>query len=152
MPRFVQEGTAGFGEHRGQTHLLRPSYNLSKRQDPKPGKKANGKPPVMRHGTSHFNKTVSIYPEGRFPCVCRCSQPLRRTNSVCGSFSLSVDTTIEQHLPGCPATQVRSDTDRRKKTSLTYFGLQYLLNSAIQLSFMVRSGAGGWIVGSNFTY
>lgn len=114
--------------------------------------RSNGTPPVMRRRTSHFSKTVSMYTGGRFSCLCRRSQPLQRRNAVWGSFSFSLDTTIEQHLPGCPATQVIPVKYRRQKVSLTYVGLQSLLHSAIQLSFMVRSGAGGWSLGSNFTY
>lgn len=107
---------------------------------------------VMHHGTSQLNRTVSMYTGGRFSCLCRRNQQLQRKNAVWGSFSLSLETTIEQHLPGCPATQMIAVTDRRQKISLTYAGLQSLLNLAIQLSFMVRSGAGGWSFGSTFTY
>ncbi|SPJ91981.1 uncharacterized protein FTOL_13635 [Fusarium torulosum] len=116
------------------------------------GHRPNGTPPVMHHGTSQLSRTVSMYTGGRFSCLCRRSQQLQRKNAVWGSFSLSRETTTEQHLPGCPATQIIPVTDRRQKVSLTYVGLQYLLNSAIQLSFMVRSGAGGWSFGSTFTY
>ncbi|EJP69640.1 uncharacterized protein BBA_01605 [Beauveria bassiana ARSEF 2860] len=114
--------------------------------------RSDATPPVMRRRTSQFSKTVSIYTGGRFSCFCRCSQPIQRKSVVWSSFSLSLETAIEQHLPGCPATQAIPVTDRRQKISLTYVGFQSLLNLAIQLSFMVRSGAGGWSLGSNFTY
>ncbi|OAA44723.1 Ankyrin repeat-containing domain protein [Beauveria brongniartii RCEF 3172] len=114
--------------------------------------RSNGTPPVMRRRTSQFSRTVSMYTGGRFSCFCRRSQQLQRKNAVWGSFSLSLETTTEKHLPGCPATQVIPVRDQRQKISLTYVGLQSMLNLAIQLSFMVRSGAGGWSLGSNFTY
>ncbi|KAK8149225.1 hypothetical protein G3M48_007755 [Beauveria asiatica] len=112
----------------------------------------SGTPPVIHHGTSQFSRTVSMYTGGRFSCLCRRIQQLQRKNAVWGSFSLSLETTIEKHLPGCPATQVIPVRDQRQKVSLTYVGLQSMLNLAIRLSFMVRSGAGGWSLGSNFTY
>ncbi|KAM3451214.1 hypothetical protein MY3296_005470 [Beauveria thailandica] len=114
--------------------------------------RSNGTPPVMRRRTSQFSRTVSMYTGGRFSCLCRRIQQLQRKNAVWGSFSLSLETTIEKHLPGCPATQVIPVRDQRQKISLTYVGLQSMLNLAIQLSFMVRSGAGGWSLGSNFIY
>ncbi|KAF4432636.1 Ankyrin repeat-containing domain [Fusarium acutatum] len=69
-----------------------------------------------------------------------------------GSLRFSYETTIEQHAPGCTATEAISEIDKSNKFALTYIGLRYFLNSAIQLSFSIRSGAGGWSLGPNFTY
>jgi hypothetical protein len=64
---------------------------------------------------------------------------------------MSVETTTEKHLPGCPAAQIVLDTNQSRKISFTYTGLRTLLNSAVQLSFMIPSGAGGWSLSSNIT-
>ena len=113
---------------------------------------SNGTLSAMHHGETQVSSAVSTYTGGRFSCLCRHRRHLQRKNAVWGSLSLSLETAIEQHLPWCPATQIISDTDRSRKISLTYDGLGCLLNLAIQLSFMFRSGAGGWSLGSNFTY
>ncbi|KAF5677091.1 ankyrin repeat-containing protein [Fusarium circinatum] len=73
-------------------------------------------------------------------------------NAAWGPLRFSHETKIERHTPGCPATEAIKEIDRSSKFALTYVGLRSLLNSAIQLSFSVRSGAGGWSLGPNFTY
>jgi hypothetical protein len=57
----------------------------------------------------------------------------------------------QQHLPGCPAAQLPVN-DQIQKFGLTYTGLRRLLNSAVHLSFSIRSGAGGWSLAPTFTY
>ncbi|VUC33350.1 unnamed protein product [Clonostachys rosea] len=114
--------------------------------------KSNQALPGMNNGTAHTGSRVSTYPGGRFSCLCRNKQRLQRKNTVWGSVNISVETTSEEHLPGCPATQILLDTNESRKVSLTYTGLRSLLSSAIEISFMMPSGAGGWSLSSNFTY
>ncbi|KAF5713071.1 ankyrin repeat-containing protein [Fusarium mundagurra] len=95
---------------------------------------------------------VSSYTGGRFACLCRHRRHVQRWNAALGSLALSHETTAERHLPACPAAQTISEPDRSKKVALTYTGLRYLLNSAIQLSFTIGSGAGGLSFSPNFTY
>ncbi|KAF4946472.1 hypothetical protein FGADI_11110 [Fusarium gaditjirri] len=95
---------------------------------------------------------ATTYNGSRFMCLCRHRRHLQYKSTGWGSLSFSHETITEQHLPGCPATKGIFETDRSSRFALTYFGLRSLLNSAIQISFTIRSGAGGWSFGPNFTY
>lgn len=108
--------------------------------------------PATRRGAAQSSNDVSTYTGGRFSCLCRHRRRFRRRIVVRGSLTLSFETTNEQHLPGCPATQVIAATDRSQKFSLTYTGLRHALNAAIQLSFAMPWGAGAWSLTPNFTY
>ncbi|TVY69840.1 hypothetical protein Focb16_v001981 [Fusarium oxysporum f. sp. cubense] len=113
---------------------------------------SKGKISVPHESAAKVRTALSRYSGGRFACLCRHRRHRQRKNASWGSLSLSHETTTEQHAPGCPATQAISEPDRTQKFALTYVGLRALLNSAIQFSFTIRSGAGGWSLGPNFTY
>ncbi|KAI3574497.1 hypothetical protein IWW34DRAFT_705998 [Fusarium oxysporum f. sp. albedinis] len=113
---------------------------------------SKGKISVPHESAAKVRTALSGYSGGRFACLCRHRQHLQRKNASWGSLSFSHETTTEQHAPGCPATQAISERDRTQKFALTYVGLRALLNSALQFSFTIRSGAGGWSLGPNFTY
>lgn len=106
----------------------------------------------MNRDATNFGNTVSTYVERRSLCLCRPRRRLQRKNLVWSSLALSLETAAEQHLPGCPASQIIISTDRSHKICLTYVGLRRILNSAVQLSFAISSGAGGWSLSPNFTY
>jgi hypothetical protein len=84
-------------------------------------------------------------------CTCRSRRSLQRRSLAWASLILSHETAFVQHLPGCPAAQLPV-SDQTRKLGLTYTGLRRLLNSAVQLSFSIRSGAGGWSLSPTFTY
>ncbi|KAK7227351.1 hypothetical protein V2G26_015354 [Clonostachys chloroleuca] len=113
--------------------------------------KPNQTPSTMNQGPAQTSSMVPRYPGGRFSCLCRHLQHLERKNSVWGTINVSVETITENHLPGCPAAQIVLDTNQSRKIRFTYTGLRNLLNSAVQLSFMIPSGAGGWSLSSNIT-
>lgn len=96
--------------------------------------------------------TASTYPRGRFACLCSHRQRLRRKQVVFGSLVFSHETVTEEHLPQCPANQILASRDRREKIGLTYTGLRRLLNSAVQFTFAMPSGGGGWSLSPSFTY
>ncbi|KAF5254430.1 hypothetical protein FANTH_688 [Fusarium anthophilum] len=102
--------------------------------------------------TTEIRRAVTRYSGGRFSCICHRRRHFQRKNAAWGPLRFSHETKIERHTPGCPATEAITEIDRSSKFALTYVGLRSLLNSAIQLSFSVRSGAGGWSFGPNFTY
>lgn len=108
--------------------------------------------PSINHHATRFSDAVSIYTGGSFSCLCRHRRRLRTKNVVWGSFVLSSEVTTEQHLPGCPATQVMIGTDGSQKVGVTYTGLRRLLKSAVQLSFEMSWGAGAWSLSPSFTY
>ncbi|EXK81754.1 hypothetical protein FOQG_13826 [Fusarium oxysporum f. sp. raphani 54005] len=114
--------------------------------------RSKGKLSLPDESAAKVRTTLSSYAGGRFTCLCRHRRHRQRKNASWGSLSLSHETITEQHAPGCPATQAISEPDRTQKFALTYVGLRALLNSAIQFSFTIRSGAGGWSLGPNFTY
>ncbi|KAK2758044.1 hypothetical protein FQN54_004450 [Arachnomyces sp. PD_36] len=93
-----------------------------------------------------------MYFGGRFSCLCRHRRRLQRKNLAWGFFTASLETATEEHLPGCRAADAITNTDRSRKISLTYTGFRRLLNSAIQLSFAIPSGAGAWSLAPNLTY
>ncbi|RKL36650.1 hypothetical protein BFJ72_g8199 [Fusarium proliferatum] len=110
------------------------------------------KPPVPHETAARVSIGMSRYSGGRFSCLCRQRRHFQRWNAALGSFVLSHETTTERHLPGCPVTRDILEPDRTQKLALTYAGLRRLLNSAIQFSLTIRSGAGGSSFGPNFTY
>jgi hypothetical protein len=109
-----------------------------------------GVPSTSRDATQ-ISETISAYLEANTTCVCRMRQPSWRKNVVWGSLALFSETTSEQHEPGCPAGLI-GGADQSRKVGLRYTGLQRLLKSAVQISFAMRSGAGGWSLSPNFTY
>jgi hypothetical protein len=114
--------------------------------------RSNGTQVVPSKSTTQVRRDVSTYTGGRFSCLCRHRRRLQRKKAAWGSLIFSHETTTEQHAPGCPATQAISEIDRSNKLALTYVGLRSLINSAIQLSFTIRSGAGGLSLGPNIAY
>jgi hypothetical protein len=94
---------------------------------------------------------VSTYRGDRLLCICRSRRRLQRKNLNWGSFIFSLESAMEQHLPGCPLIQA-SGAESTRKVALTYTGIRRLLNSAVQLSFAMTSGAGGWSISPNFIY
>ncbi|KAF5639666.1 ankyrin repeat-containing protein [Fusarium sp. NRRL 52700] len=110
-----------------------------------------GKSLVPHQRAAKVRTEVSSYTGGRFSCLCRRRRHVQRWNAL-GSLVLSHETITERHLPGCPAAQTILEPDRSQSFALTFAGLRSLLNSAIQFSFTIRSGAGGCSFGPNFTY
>lgn len=110
------------------------------------------RPPVPHEMTARVSTGMSRYSGGRFSCLCRHRRHVQRWNAALGSFALSHETTTERHLPGCPVTRDILEPDQTQKLAFTYAGLRRLLNSAIQFSLTIRSGAGGSSFGPNFTY
>ncbi|CVK85069.1 uncharacterized protein FMAN_01987 [Fusarium mangiferae] len=110
------------------------------------------KPPVPHETAARVSTGMSSYSGGRFSCLCRHRRHVKRWNAALGSFALSHETTTELHLPGCPVTRDILDPDQTQKLAFTYTGLRRLLNSAVQFSLTIRSGAGGSSLGPNFTY
>ena len=85
--------------------------------------------------------------------VCRCPSRrlLRRNDRTWGVLSISVETTADQHVPGCPIAGIAA-TNQTRKLGVRYTGLRRLLNAAVQISFAMQSGAGGWSISPTFTY
>lgn len=106
---------------------------------------------VPHERAAKVREDVSSYSRGRFSCLCRHRRHVQRWNAALGPLTLNHETTIERHLPGCPAAKFILEPDRCQKFALTYAGLRALLNAAIQFSFTIRSGAGGSSFGPNFT-
>jgi hypothetical protein len=101
---------------------------------------------------TEIGTTVSRYTAGRFSCLCRHPRRLNRRNIVWGSLGLSLETATEEHLPNCRAAQILTSRNRSQRIALTFTALRGLLNSAVQLSFAMRQGAGGWSFSPTFTY
>src|SRR5690242_2079344 len=66
----------------------------------------NEKLPIFNRAATHSYLTASSYPRGRFACLCSHRQRLRRKQVVFGSLVFSHETVTEEHLPGCPATEM----------------------------------------------
>jgi hypothetical protein len=110
---------------------------------------SNGITPAVNQ---HFGNTLPKKVGGGFSCMCHSLRRLQRKTIVHGSLVLSSETATERHLPGCPAKQNIAETGQNRRFSLTYTGLQRLLNLAVQLSFTVTSGAGVGSLSPRFTY
>jgi hypothetical protein len=106
----------------------------------------------MNHGAAHSGNTISSYMGRSFLCLCRHRRRLQRKNFVWGDFGISVETETEKHLPPCPRAENMAGGDQSRRIGLTYTGLRRLLNSAVQLSFAMTSGAGSWSISPTFAY
>ncbi len=102
-------------------------------------------------GAEQFRNVVSSLIGEDFGCSCRARRRLRRRDLALGPFVFFLDTTAEEHLPECPVALVTGAIQDRK-VGLRYTGLRRLLNTAVQLSFIWTSGAGGRSFAPNFTY
>ena len=113
---------------------------------------SNRKLPTMIQSATQHAPILSTYRRGRFACLCSHRQRLQCNNVIFGSLVISHERVTEEHLPGCPATQILTSRDQSEKIGLTFTRLRRLLNSAIQVSFALPSGAGGWSLSPSFTY
>ncbi len=66
-------------------------------------------------------------------------------------MGFSLETASQEHLPECPASRT-VEADWSRKVAFKYTGLRSILSSAVQLSFAIKSGAGGWTISPGFTY
>ncbi|KAL2016475.1 hypothetical protein VTK56DRAFT_3471 [Thermocarpiscus australiensis] len=112
--------------------------------------------PGRRDPAEFFNyraSSPSSFGGSIFACTCRPRQLVRRRNLLRGSLAV-VDTTVQEHLPGCPVSELLAPGGaHQRKVGLRLTGLGRLLTSAvIELSFAVRAGAGGWSISPNLTY
>ncbi|KAH6632437.1 hypothetical protein F5144DRAFT_489559 [Chaetomium tenue] len=103
------------------------------------------------HDRDQFWNLVRLLAGRAVVCRCRPRRHIRRNNFAWSSLVLSVETTVQGHLPGCPLGQA-AGTNRSKMLNLRYTGLWRILNSAVQLSFGMTRGAGGWSISPSFTY
>lgn len=94
---------------------------------------------------------VSSFLGASFACSCRAGKVLQGRSFIWGPLAISLETTTQGHLSGCPAAQV-TGMERNQKVGLRYTGLKWFLDSAVQFSFAMKSGAGGWSISPNFTY
>ena len=84
-------------------------------------------------------------------CTCRSRRALKRQDFVLGHVGFSLETASQEHLPECPASQT-VDTDWSQKIVFKYTGLRSILNSTVQLSFAIKSGAGNWTISPSINY
>ncbi len=101
------------------------------------------------HRGNQFQDLVPSFLGGASACVCR--RVFKRSDFVWGPVGFSHEITAHQHLPGCPVARVVG-TDGSRRISLKYTGFRRLLNSAVQLSFAMNWGMGGWSISPNVTY
>ncbi len=98
-----------------------------------------------------FQALVSSFSGGIGICICRPSRILKRDTFGWGPVGLSFETTGQKHLPGCPISQI-AEQDQTRIIGMKYTGLRRLIGSALELSFAMKSGAGGWAISPSFTY
>jgi hypothetical protein len=103
------------------------------------------------HDRDQFWNLVSSLAGRAVVCRCRPRRHIRRNNFTWSSLVFSVETAVPEHLSGCPLGQA-AGVNRSQKISLRYTGLRRILNSAVQLSFGMTRGAGGWSISPSFTY
>lgn len=105
-------------------------------------------------GKSQLPSTVSL-PAPGWKCTCRGFGGLRpriqQQEVRLLGCSFRQTTHKRQHLPGCPLDQIDVG-NQGQRTSITINSLAKILGVAIELSFCVRSGAGGWGISPSFTY
>lgn len=98
-----------------------------------------------------FASTLSLLAGSSFACSCRPRLQRQRSGAVWGPLAFYSETTTREHLPGCPLARA-VDSGRNRKVGFEFTGLRSLLNAAVQVSFVTKSGAGGFSISPNFTY
>lgn len=74
---------------------------------------------------------------------------LQRRQASLGDFSLATEVTIyRKHLPGCRLGR-NIPVSKSKSIQLSYLGLRKLFSTAIDFSFSLKTGAGGFSMGPN---
>lgn len=107
---------------------------------------------ISNGGAEQHRRMVQPISRGRFKCPCRFRRHFQRKHVIWGSVELSLETAGEQHFSNCPASQDTSARHQSREISLTYTGLRRLLKSAVKVSFMLTSGAGGGSFGATLIH
>lgn len=106
------------------------------------------------HDSRTVNRLATLLPPNMV-CLCKragkLGRQVQRRSQFWGPLYLYQDTDTMQHLPRCPFHQVATK-QRDQTTGMRVTGLKYLLGAAIEISFNMRSGAGGWGISPAFTY
>ncbi|KAH6838338.1 hypothetical protein B0I37DRAFT_316861 [Chaetomium sp. MPI-CAGE-AT-0009] len=107
-------------------------------------------PAPIRNGEAcHSSGLSSIM--GSLTCSCSTRRLRQRRDRPWGYLTFSFERATEQHLPGCPVAQIKG-ANQMQKLGVRYTGLRRLLKSAVQISFAMQSGAGGWSISPSVTY
>lgn len=110
--------------------------------------------PTTNCDETSSNDALSLLPPG-LRCFCRrlggLNRRVQRQSTRWGALSLYKSTETQQHLPGCPHWR---ETGGRfnQCVGIRFNGLAKILGAAIECSFAVRSGAGGYGISPSFTY
>ena len=85
-------------------------------------------------------------------CLCRARQNYQGNKSQWGPLRFYNESLVkEHHLPGCPRRRFIKDRRTCKQTyGITYTGLLSIMNRAIDCSFSMCFGAGGWSISPEF--
>lgn len=93
--------------------------------------------------------SINLATNGNDSLVCLCTAHGRRSkrdSTHWGFLLLYHERSGNAHQPHCPWAK------KTKKFGLGLFGLTKVLQVAIDVSFTLSSGAGGWSLSQNFTY
>ncbi|KAH6618157.1 hypothetical protein B0J18DRAFT_272944 [Chaetomium sp. MPI-SDFR-AT-0129] len=113
-----------------------------------------GARPHFPTGSSHtsFEDTGFSSLIEDFACCCPSSRPRQLRNRYSwGPFSVSSESVTEEHVSYCPMAPT-VDARRATRSTVRYTGLGRLLNSAVQMTFTMKYGAGGCSISPTFTY
>ncbi|KAI1636256.1 hypothetical protein F4809DRAFT_609976 [Biscogniauxia mediterranea] len=83
-------------------------------------------------------------------CTCCPRRSMKRTSFLGSWLDIHNGNTWKEHLPGCPLSPARTTCQRR--LCIRSAGLARLLGSAIEATFTLSSGAGGFSMGPYVTY
>ncbi|KAK8044127.1 hypothetical protein PG993_004151 [Apiospora rasikravindrae] len=84
---------------------------------------------------------------------CTCTRPYRSTmaqGARLGHFRLSKKSETQGHWPACPLSNTTNTS--RRSVGFGYSGFASVLHTAVEFSFAMTSGAGGFSISPNFTY
>lgn len=101
--------------------------------------------------SEQFHETFALLAGSSFACTCRPRLLRQRENSGWGPLAFFSETTAREHLPGCPAARI-AVANRSRTVGVKYTGLKRFLNAAVEFSFAMTSGGGGWSLSPNFRY
>lgn len=137
-PSFLQEMCDGIEESK-QKHKAAPRADRAHR-------------PISNNTIKVPGLSSQLDSNMGWKCICNRLWRVAELNEIqLGHVYISSEREVQQHWPGCPQSKSAASRTRRA-WRIRYTGLTHLLKAALDLTFGLTSGAGGFSISPNFNY
>lgn len=84
--------------------------------------------------------------------MCGHRRRIQKRDTPPGLFRIYSEVSVRSHKSYCPLSRAKFTEERSTKLGIRFYGLVYLMNVVLNISFHVTSGAGGRSISPTFTY